>query len=53
MLDGVTDGLKIDMARVMRERRVITVRRLVELVNAEARSSRNVRWALLCIRVPE
>ena len=43
VLDGVTDGLKIDMARVMRERRVITARRLVELVNAEARSSKNVR----------
>ncbi len=42
VLDGVTDGLKIDMTRVMRERRVITARRLVELVNAEARSSRNV-----------
>jgi hypothetical protein len=43
VLEGVTDGLKVDMARVMRERRVITARRLVELVNAEARSSRNVR----------
>ena len=42
-LEAITEGLKIDMMRVMRQRHDITARRLTDMVRAEATFARGVR----------
>jgi 5-bromo-4-chloroindolyl phosphate hydrolysis protein len=46
-LEGITESLKGDMMRVMKERHYITARRLMEMVKAEATFSRGVSVVLL------